>query len=273
MTVKYLIYSSFILEGFDIIVFKELQHNGSEFYLVQGDNFPDALSASVLAATTGYVSAEESNYLKSIGQTVPASLGGIPLILLPSKGPVPESIINYLNSIPDNTNSLKQMFYAVGGPDVIPEGSLLQLKSQVKQIASDSPTRISGDNRYGTMEKINSLESNFDSSWQNDGSSIPIPHIYLASGENFPDALTGAVLAAQEQAPLVLVNNSLPQETVDLLMGYWNRNQKEGTGGTTVTALGGSSVIADKTITSLAYILNYGLQRSARIKSRPISAI
>lgn len=241
-----------------LLIAKELQHNGSEFYLVQGDNFSDALSASVLAATTGYVSVEKSDYFKAQGQNIPVALGGIPLILLPSKGPVPDSILNYFNSIPDNTNTLKQTFHVVGGTAVIPEDSLLQLKSQVKRIVPDGPTRISGDNRYGTMGEINGIERNFDASWQNDGSGIPIPHIYLASGENFPDALTGAVLAAKEQAPLVLVNDSLPQETINLLMEYWERNQKGIVSGTTVTALGGSSVIADKTITSVGYIFNYG---------------
>ncbi|TGE33733.1 cell wall-binding repeat-containing protein [Desulfosporosinus sp. Sb-LF] len=241
-----------------LAIAKELKHSGSEFYLVQGDNFPDALSASVLAATTGYISVEKSNYLKTNGQTIPATIGGIPLILLPSKGPIPDSIINYFNSIPDNTDALKQSFHVIGGTAVISEESLNQLQSQVKRIALDGVNRTSGDNRYGTMEKINDLETNFDSSWQNDGRGLPISHIYLASGENFPDALTGAVLAAQEQAPLVLVNDSMPQETIDLLMRYWNRNQKGIDNGTTVTALGGSSVISDKTITSVSYILNYG---------------
>ena len=241
-----------------LAIAKELRHNGSEFYLVQGDNFPDALSASVLAATTGYVSVGKSNYYKMKGQSIPAALGGIPLILLPSQGPVPDAIINYFNSIPDDSDALKQTFHVIGGTAVIPEESLRQLQSQVKRIAADGIVRTSGDNRYGTMEKIDALESSFDSSWQNDGQGIPIPHIYLTSGENYPDALTGAVLAAQEQAPLVLVNDSLPQETIDLLMGYWNRNQKGIDSGTTVTALGGSSVISDKTINSVSYIFNYG---------------
>ncbi len=243
-----------------IAIAKELKHNGSEFYLVQGDDYPDALSASVLAATTGYVSEEKSNYYKAKGQTIPASLGGIPLILLPSQGPIPAAIIDYFNStpMPDNTNTVRQKFHVVGGTAVIPEESLLQLKSQVKRIVPEGPARISGYDRYATMSKINGLESSFDSSWQNNGEGVPIPHIYLASGENFPDALTGAVLAAQEQAPLVLVNDSLPQETIDLLKGYWDRNQKGINRGTIVTTFGGSSVIADKTILSVDYILNYG---------------
>lgn len=241
-----------------LAIAKELDHSGSEFYLVQGDNFPDALSASVLAATTGYVNAEKSNYLKLKGQTVPASLGGVPLILLPSKGPIPDAIIQYLNSIPNTSNDLKQTFHVVGGTAVIPEASVNQLKSQITRIAPDGVSRISGNNRYGTMEKINSSVSHFDASWQDDESGLPIPHIYLASGENFPDALTGAVLAAKNQAPLVLVNNSLPQETCELLKGYWQRNQKGLAQNSQVTALGGSGIIADKTLIAVSYMLNYG---------------
>jgi len=241
-----------------LAIAQELNHSGTEFYLVQGDNFPDALSASVLAATTGYVSVEKSNYYKLKGQAVPAFQGGVPLILLPSKGPIPDSIIHYLNSIPNNTSNLKQTFHVVGGTAVIPEESLDQLKAQITRVAQDGVTRISGDNRYGTMGKINGLESYFDASWQEDESGIPIPHIYLASGENFPDALTGAVLAAKDQAPLVLVDDSLPQETCQLLLGYWQRNQKRGARGAMVTALGGSNVIADKTLTSVSYMLNFG---------------
>ncbi|WP_291300572.1 cell wall-binding repeat-containing protein [Desulfosporosinus sp. BICA1-9] len=240
-----------------LAIAQELQHDGSEFYLVQGDNFPDALSASVLAATTGYVSVDKSNYFKAEGQTLPPSLGGIPLILVPSKGAIPDSIIQYLNSLPGD-NTLKQTFHVVGGTAVIPEERLLQLKSQVKRLAPDGLTRISGDNRYGTMGQLNALTSNFNASWQNEGSGIPIPHIYLASGENFPDALTGAVLAAKNEAPLVLVNDLLPQETIDLLMGYFERNQRGIQQGAAVTALGGSSVISDKTMTVVSYILNYG---------------
>lgn len=241
-----------------LAIAKELQHDGSKFYLVQGDNFPDALSASVLAATTGYVSVQKSNSLKLGGQTVQPSLGGIPLLLVPSKGPIPDSIIQYLNAIPDDNNALTQTFHVVGGTSVIPEERILQLKSQVKRLAPDGITRISGDNRYGTMGKLNALTSHFDASWKYEGRGIQIPHIYLASGQNFPDALTGAVLAAKNKAPLVLVNDSMPQETIDLLMEYWARNQKGIQRGTMVTALGGSSVISDKTLSAVSYVLSYG---------------
>lgn len=254
-----------------LAIARELIHSGSEFYLVQGDNFPDALSASVLAATTGYVSAEKSKYFKSKGQAVPVTLGGVPLILLPSKGPIPASIIDYLNSITMGTNDAKQTFQVVGGTAVIPEGSLDQLKSQVKRIASDGVTRISGVNRYGTMREINRSVRHFDAAWQEDERGIPIPRIYLTSGENFPDALTGAVLAAKDQAPLVLVNDSLPQETSELLMSYWQRNQTGSAQGAMVTALGGSSVIADRTLTSVSYMLNYGQSVAGKPQVRTLA--
>ncbi|MHB8127110.1 MAG: cell wall-binding repeat-containing protein [Desulfitobacteriaceae bacterium] len=241
-----------------VAIAQELQHNGSEFYVVRGDDFPDALCATVLAATTGYVSPEKANYFKKKGQNLSVSQGGIPLILVPSQGPVPVSVIDYLNSIPDSTNTLKQTFHIVGGSTAISEESLQQLKSQVKRIIPDNLTRISGDTCYGTMNRIDSNESSFDSSWLNNGSSIPIPHIYVASGENFPDGLAGAVLAAKDQAPLVLVNNSLPEETVALLRGYWGRNQKGVAQGTTITVFGGSTILSGKTINAVDYIFNFG---------------
>jgi putative cell wall-binding protein/sugar lactone lactonase YvrE len=241
-----------------LAVAKELQQNGSEFYLVQGDNFPDALSASVLAATTGYVSDEKAAYLKSLGQTISPALGGVPLLLLPSEGPIPASIIDYLNSISDANNTLQQTFKVVGGTGAISEASLEQLRSEVKRMAPNGVTRISGVNRYDTMAKLNEQDDSFDASWQDNGKSIPVPHIYLASGENFPDALAGAVLAARDQAPLVLVNNSLPASVVNLLTHYFDRNQKGTDRHTTVTVLGGPGVITDQTVTAISNILDYG---------------
>lgn len=254
-----------------LAIARELNHSGTEFYLVQGDNFPDALSASVLAATTGAVSADKADYFKSKGQNVSVALGGIPLLLLPSVGPIPDSVLEYLNSIPMNTTDAKQTFRVVGGAAVIPESSLDQLKAKVTRIAQDGVTRISGDNRYGTMEKLNGPVSHFDASWQLAESGTSIPKIYLASGENFPDALTGAVLAARDQAPLVLVNDSLPQETSELLIGYWQRNQTGSTRGAVVTALGGSGVIKDKTLSSVSYMLNYGQSIAGKPQVRTLA--
>ena len=44
---------------------------------------------------------------------------------------------------------------------------------------------------------------------------------YIATGRNFPDALAGSVLAAKNNAPILLVNeNDIPTATKDLTTQY-----------------------------------------------------
>lgn len=89
---------------------------------------------------------------------------------------------------------------AVGGTAVIS-----------KQLYSELPNaeRISGSTRYGTASEIvKQLDFNKDNA-------------FMVNGENFPDALTGSVLAAKNQAPLLLTkSNGLPSETKELKSSF-----------------------------------------------------
>lgn len=60
-----------------------------------------------------------------------------------------------------------------------------------------SVSRLAGDNRYVTAIRV--CREHFDAS----------DTVVLASGENFPDALTGSVLAAHYSAPMLLVSDRL----------------------------------------------------------------
>ena len=247
------------LAGYDqyetaVKIAQEIKHAGTEFYVVSGDNFPDALSASVLAALKNNVSAEKAAYFETKGKKVDQAIGGIPLILVPSNKPVPDSIINYLNGLPDST--LKQAFHIVGGNSVVPETSVTQLKSQVKRIDINSITRTAGQERYDTMKLVNSDEI-FDLSWKNDGAGIKIPHIYMVSGENFPDALSGAVLAARDGAPLILNNNHTPEATANLLREIHVKNSKGIPTGISISVLGGTGILSKQAVTNAQSLINY----------------
>lgn len=239
-----------------IAIAKEIQNDGTEYYIATGDSFPDALSASVLAATTKTMPEAKSAYLKTKGLDVPPAAGGVPLLLVPSEGPIPDSIINYLNSFPDQGGSLKQSFHIVGGSAVVPEASLEQLRTQVKRLKADGINRIAGTDRYEIMKKINT--GNFDASWQNNGKGLAVPHIYLATGENYPDALTGAVLAAKDCAPLILINESMPDATVNLLSGFHDQNTRGIKNGTVITVLGGTGIISTRTVAAVDSFFNLG---------------
>ncbi|WP_163539679.1 cell wall-binding repeat-containing protein [Gracilibacillus sp. YIM 98692] len=113
-------------------------------------------------------------------------------VLLTNKNSVPESTEDYLADM-ENT-------IVIGGEGVISKEVYDQLPS---------PERISGTDRYETMEAIH----------QTFGTSRD--HGLIATGSEFADALTGSVLSAKLDQPLLLVRpDEIPTATrnaIDLL--------------------------------------------------------
>lgn len=140
---------------------KEVVPNGSDrVFIVNGYDFPDALSVSSYAA-----------------------IEGIPILLTQS------------NKIPPATTKaitdLKvQNTLIVGGPLVVNEGLLRSLPS---------PDRISGTNRYKTNTE---LAEYFD---------IDYEHMYIATGLDYADVLTGSVLTAKQNTGILLVHRIIPE--------------------------------------------------------------
>ncbi|MBN8210302.1 cell wall-binding repeat-containing protein [Bacillus sp. NTK071] len=85
----------------------------------------------------------------------------------------------------------------VGGSNVVSNNIFKKLPN---------PTRYEGANRYGTAAAIvKGLYKNYDT-------------VYVASGANYPDALTGSVAAAQNSSPMYLVKKDvIPEETSNLI--------------------------------------------------------
>lgn len=96
-----------------------------------------------------------------------------------------------------------------------------------KQEEAKSVARMGGKDRYDTSIKI------ADKFKAKVGK---IEGIVIASGENFPDALSGAVLCKQQKAPMLLVNNQSKTKVLDYIK---NNLQK----GQTVNILGGTGVV------------------------------
>lgn len=88
-------------------------------------------------------------------------------------------------------------------------------------------TRIEGENRYETAVEI--AKADFEKG--------EAPEVVLATGLNFPDALAGAPLAYQMDAPILLTKtNTIPDEVKEAL-NYFDVDH--------VTILGGESAIAE----------------------------
>jgi len=104
--------------------------------------------------------------------------------------------------------------------------------------------RIAGANRYATSAAVSQLmRPETDHAWWGTGYSPDA--IVVASGENFPDALAGVVLASYHESVLLLTKSGmLPAETkaeIERLgmSAYWNYDDFE------VIILGGESAISE----------------------------
>ncbi|WP_434283900.1 cell wall-binding repeat-containing protein [Clostridium botulinum] len=112
--------------------------------------------------------------------------------------------------------------FIIGGEGVMRNSIVDELKNIVPSLNKDDIERVEGKNRYETSlnvcSKFNLLSDN----------------AIVASGENFPDALSGSALASKTDAPIILtdgVNISKQKEYLD------NNNYKN------LILLGGTGVI------------------------------
>jgi putative cell wall-binding protein len=83
-----------------------------------------------------------------------------------------------------------------GGPNDVPEN----IKGQLP-----NPTRWGGNDRYQTNIIIN------------ENSNLNTSTMYVATGQNYADALTGAVLAAKRNSSILLVHHRVPGSVADYI--------------------------------------------------------
>lgn len=93
----------------------------------------------------------------------------------------------------------------IGGAGAVSDDVIADLEALVP--VTTTVTRIAGPDRYGTSAAV-AAEIIQDST----------PQVFLATGEDFPDALVLSALAARENAPLVLArHDSVPTSTQTFL--------------------------------------------------------
>jgi putative cell wall-binding protein len=154
-------------------------------------------------------------------------------ILLVNANSISQQAQNYLN-----TKQPKQV-YISGGTGVVSS----TVQSQIQSILpSATVTRFAGQDRYDTASLgYNKFAMNPQT-------------VYVASGLNYPDALSGTVLAAQNGDPILLIDPSTPL-VPDSIATYLTKLHKNGVT-PNVTALGGSGVVSDEVINNVVNLLN-----------------
>lgn len=162
--------------------------------LARADNFPDALSGVPLAAKLG-----------------------APVLLTPS---------NELDARVQNAlKTLKpEKVYLLGGEGAL--GTKITTKLTELGWGTDQQVRLSGVNRYETAASI-ALEtarltshiSSVSQTGQVSSLSDPVEAVAIATGEDFPDALSIASIAGAKQMPILLTEpKALPEETLKAIM-------------------------------------------------------
>ena len=160
---------------------------------------------------------ENQDFLICSGRNFPDALAaaavGKPILLVPDR--IPDEQMKYLKgAIGDKTR-----FYVIGGTFALPTS----IETQLKQFGK-SVERISGNTRFSTAIQI--ANKFYPKAKRN----------VTVTGVNFPDGLTGAVLARAMNAPLVLTSMQPSfQATYQYNMLKNIRN---------VTILGGIKVVA-----------------------------
>jgi lactocepin len=163
-----------------------------EVVVVNGYNFPDALSVASFAGAQG-----------------------LPILL-----------VNNSKTLPAATKAAVKELGAsetlvIGGNQVVTDELAKKLPNA---------TRLGGQTRYETnvaVAKHFNLDTNF---------------VYVATGVNFPDSLSGAALAAKDQTGIVLVNETYPEVTGSYLASL-NLVQ--------VNVLGGENVVSESLVSKI----------------------
>lgn len=146
-------------------------------------------------------------------------------ILLVRKDTLPSEVTTFLDNNPNISS-----FIIVGGTLAVSEGIKNALESY------GGVYRISGLNRYDTSAQVSEFYNG-----------LGTYSVVIANGLNFPDALSGAVLAALRNDHFSLISpNSVPQATENLLYKlYYHNGEEDGIEGIdSIYILGGTGAVS-----------------------------
>ncbi|MGI1660173.1 MAG: cell wall-binding repeat-containing protein [Desulfitobacterium sp.] len=189
----------------------ELQTMGIESRRLAGqDRYGTAVAvAKELGDASDVVIATGEDFADALSISAIAAYKNMPIILVPSKR-MPSATQSYLVA-----NDITKT-YVVGSSEIISDAVALQFPNT---------ERITGVSKYD--RNINII-NRFQADLQGD-------QVFLATGNNYADAIAGSAYAAKQNAPIVLVTDILPKTTRDYLIGKLSEKD--------LTILGGEGVV------------------------------
>lgn len=211
----------------------QLAGSGANIHRIAGDTRYDTslkVASSLSNPSDTIIVTTGTNYADALSISPYAFATGSPVVLSSPSSGLSDSALK----------AIKKAGYKkaviVGGTSAVPASVTLQLKAQ----GIGSITRLSGDTRYETSAKIAEFELKQNVGFTMDGA-------YLATGQNFPDALAAGALSGKHLVPLLLVDPSA-REACSFLSKYKGEVS-------CVTFVGGTSAIGNAEAASITRAL------------------
>lgn len=174
--------------------------------------------ANYLGKSNEIVVATGNDFPDALSIASYAAFNGIPILLSESNN-LYSGVSDYIAR-----NNVSKA-YVIGGTGVI--------SNSVSNVLPNAE-RIAGRNRYETNVAIlNRFNDRFD-----------ITSSFFATGEDFPDALAGSVLAAQTESPIILVGKTVDSSTLNFIKPNVSRIQNK-------QILGGEGAVSSNTMNNL----------------------
>ncbi|MBD7957525.1 cell wall-binding repeat-containing protein [Microbacterium sp. Sa4CUA7] len=184
----------------DIVMTQARAYTTGEVTRLSGDT---RYHSAVLVSSTTFTSKAGDVYIASgtdfadalSAAAAAAGAAGAP-VLLSKPSSLPDVVAAEL------TRLAPQRIVIVGGPAAISEDVRVQLESYAGEVI-----RLAGGNRFETAAAVAAATTR-----------APAPSVYLASGLDFADAVSGAAAAASASVPILLTRNDfLPPATGDTI--------------------------------------------------------
>lgn len=219
----------FIIGGTGVVsnnVKNELESMGILTSRIYGqDRFETAIEvAKNLKNVSGVVITNGYGFADALSIAPIAAQNGMP-ILLTDKDDLSSQVKYFLG------NNSYNKSYIVGGTGVVSDKIASQLKNN---------TRLGGNSRYATNSAIlNYFADKFS-----------YDKVYVASGENYPDALSGSVLAASNKSPLILIGTSVDSSVMSSVNSKHDKYKN-------IIILGGNGVVSEESADIIVQGIKY----------------
>ncbi len=164
-----------------------------------------------------------ANFADSLSVSPAAALFADPILLVPATGAVPTVVADYIEA------NQPDWPIVVGGESAVGPA--------VEDLFEEEPVRLAGATRYETNQLFNefALENEF---------LLNEDDVFIATGTNYPDALSGSSLAASYAGPLVLTAKTPAAASKEQIQDFGSRYSY-------YTIFGGEAAVSSDTLKKL----------------------